>query len=84
MTWRYRFAVIAAALALGASRHNPAPAAQRSYAIFSALAGSLGWNPEGLVEHLKNMPRELAGIAEDDPKVLASFETFLVALRGPR
>ena len=56
---------------------------QRSYEIFRALAASLGWPPEGLVDHLKNIPRELVGIAKVDPTVLDSFENFLVALRGP-
>jgi hypothetical protein len=56
---------------------------QRSYEIFRALAVSLGWQPEGMVEHLKNIPRELVGIVQDDPQVLDSFESFLVALRGP-
>jgi hypothetical protein len=56
---------------------------QQSYEIFRALALSLGWNPEGLVDHLKNIPRELVGIVKDDPKVLDSYASFLVALRGP-
>jgi hypothetical protein len=56
---------------------------QRSYEVFRALAASLGWPPEGLVDHLKHIPRELVGIATDDPKALDSFENFLVALRGP-
>jgi hypothetical protein len=56
---------------------------QRSYEIFRALATSLGWHPEGLVDHLKNIPREVVGIVKDDAKVLDSFESFLVALRGP-
>jgi hypothetical protein len=56
---------------------------QRSYEIFRALAVSLGWPPEGMVDHLKNIPRELVGIVKEDPKVLDSFESFLVALRGP-
>lgn len=57
---------------------------QRSYEIFRALAVSLGWHPEGTIEHLKNIPRELVGIVKDDPRVLDSFESFLVALHGPR
>lgn len=68
---------------LRASPVDVAAYEQRSYAIFRALAASLGWSPEGLVDHLKNIPRELVGIAKDDPTVLDSFENFLVALRGP-
>jgi hypothetical protein len=33
---------------------------------------------------LKAIPREMVGIAAADPKVLDSYESFLVALRGPR
>lgn len=56
---------------------------QRSYEILRALAVSLGRDPDGMVDHLKNIPRELVGIVKDDPAVLDSFESFLVALRGP-
>jgi hypothetical protein len=51
--------------------------------IFRALAASLGGQPEALVDHLQDIPRELVGIAKADPSVLDSFETLLVALRGP-
>jgi hypothetical protein len=57
---------------------------QRSYAIFRAFAESLGANPDGMIDHLKAIPREMVGIAAADPKVLDSYESFLVALRGPR
>ena len=57
---------------------------QKSYEIFRAFARSIGASPEGMIDHLKNIPREIVGIVEDDPKVLDSYESFLVALRGPR
>ena len=57
---------------------------QRSYAIFRAFAESLGANPDGMIDHLKAIPREVVGIVAADPKVLDSYESFLVALRGPR
>ena len=57
---------------------------QRSYAIFRAFAESLGANPDGMIDHLKAIPREMVGIVAADPKVLDSYEHFLVALRGPR
>jgi hypothetical protein len=68
---------------LRASPVDVAAYEQRSYEVFRALASSLGWPPEGLLDHLKHIPRELVGIAKDDPKALDSFENFLVALRGP-
>jgi hypothetical protein len=57
---------------------------QKSFAIFRAFAGSIHANPEGMIDHLKNIPREMVGIVKQDPQVLDSYENFLVALRGPR
>jgi len=57
---------------------------QKSYAIFRAFARSIGADPDGMIDHLKAIPREMVGIAKDDPSVLESYESFLVALRGPR
>jgi hypothetical protein len=69
-------------------RDTPAPDVgsyeQKSYEIFRAFARSMGASPDGMIEHLKNIPREIVGIVKDDPKVLDSYESFLVALRGPR
>jgi hypothetical protein len=57
---------------------------QRSYAIFRAFANSIGVDADGMVDHLKNIPREMVEIVKRDPTTLESYETFLVALRGPR
>ena len=57
---------------------------QRSYDIFREFARSIDADPAGMIDHLKNIPREIVGIVKDDPKVLESYENFLVALRGPR
>ena len=67
-----------------ARRVDAAAYEQRSYAIFRAFAESLGVDPDGMIDHLKAIPREMVGIVKDDPKVLDSYENFLVALRGPR
>jgi hypothetical protein len=67
-----------------ARRIDAAAYEQRSYAIFRVFAESLGANPDGMIDHLKAIPREMVGIVADDPKVLDSYENFLVALRGPR
>jgi hypothetical protein len=76
------------ALSVEMLRGNSSPAVamfeQKSYAIFRAFAESLGASPDGMIDHLKNIPREIVGIVKDDPKVLDSYENFLVALRGPR
>ena len=67
---------------------NPTPDVagyeQKSYEIFRAFARSMGASPEGMIDHLKSIPREIVGIVKDDPNVLESYEGFLVALRGPR
>lgn len=57
---------------------------RRAYAIFRAFATSLGVDPVGMIEHLKDIPRQMVGIVRDDATVLDSYEAFLVALRGPR
>ncbi len=57
---------------------------RRSYEIFRVFARSLGADPDGMIDHLKAIPRQLVAIVADDPKVLDSYENFLVALRGPR
>jgi hypothetical protein len=67
-----------------ARRVDAAAYEERSYAIFRAFAKSLGADPDGMIDHLKAIPREMVGIVHDDPKVLDSYENFLVALRGPR
>ncbi len=67
-----------------ARRVDVAAYEERCYAIFRAFAESLGANPDGMIDHLKAIPREMVGIVRDDPEVLDSYENFLVALRGPR
>ena len=57
---------------------------RKSYEIFREFARSIGASPEGMIDHLKNIPREVVAIVKEDPKVLDSYENFLVALRGPR
>jgi hypothetical protein len=57
---------------------------QKAYDIFRAFARSLGGDPDGMIDHLKAIPREMVAIVADDPTVLDSYENFLVALRGPR
>ena len=56
---------------------------QASYAIFRELGHSLGASPEGMVDHLKGIPREVVMIVQQDPTTLDSYESFLTALMGP-
>jgi len=55
-----------------------------SYGIFRAFGASIGMSPDGMVDHLKDIPRQLVGIVKDDPKVLDSYDKFTVALMGPQ
>ncbi|HVJ31058.1 MAG TPA: hypothetical protein VNA66_12170 [Gammaproteobacteria bacterium] len=81
--WR-EFYTLSVEMLRGNASPDVAGYEQKSYAIFRAFAQSLGASPEGMIDHLKNIPREIVGIVKDDPKVLDSYENFLVALRGPR
>ena len=56
---------------------------QKSYAIFRTFGSSMGWKPEEMVDHLKDIPRQVVGIAKDDPKVLENYKNFTLALMGP-
>lgn len=56
----------------------------RSYAIFRAFGVSMGMNPEGMVDHLKDIPGQMVQIVKDDPGVLDSYDAFIVALMGPQ
>jgi hypothetical protein len=55
----------------------------QSYAIFRKAGTSMGWKADAMVDHLKDIPRQVVGIVKDDPKVLASYENFMLALMGP-
>ena len=80
--WR-DFYALSIEMLRGNSSPDIASYEQKSYAIFRAFAESIGANPDGMIDHLKNIPREVVGIVKDDPKVLDSYENFMVALRGP-
>ena len=56
---------------------------QKSYAIFREFGASMGWKPEAMIDHLKDVPRQMVGIVKDDPQVLDSYDRFKIALAGP-
>lgn len=72
-----------ARLAPGAAALDFAAYRDEAYAIFRTFGVSMGMSPEGMVDHLKDIPRQLVGIVKDDPKVLDSYDNFRVALMGP-
>jgi hypothetical protein len=57
---------------------------EKSYAIFREFGKSMGGDPDMMVDHLKDIPRQMVGIVKDDPKVLDSYDNFVVALMGPQ
>jgi hypothetical protein len=56
---------------------------QKSYAIFRTFAASRGMDPDKMQDHLKLIPRQVAGIAKEDPKMLDSYASFVDAVFGP-
>lgn len=57
---------------------------QKAYAIFRDFASSRGMSPDAMQDHLKLIPRQVAQIAKDDPKVLDSYSAFVDAVFGPQ
>lgn len=82
--WREFYALSVEMLRTTPSSVDVGAYEQKAYAIFRAFARSIGADPDGMIDHLEAIPREMAAIAKDDPKVLDTYESFLVALRGPR
>ena len=78
------YALSVAMLRADAGRVDEGAYEQQAYAIFRVFAASIGADPDGMIDHLKAIPRELVGIVADDPHVLDSYANFLIALRGPR
>lgn len=59
---------------------------EKSYAIFRAFGASTGGGEaaeEGMLDHLKAIPRQMVGIVKQDPSMLASYDAFWIALSGP-
>jgi hypothetical protein len=54
------------------------------FAIIRAKAVVSGVRPEGMVDHMKAIPRQMVDIVKDDPKTLDNYDNFVVALVGPR
>lgn len=57
---------------------------QRSFAIFRDFAPRMHMTPEGMVDHLKLIPRQVVQIVKEDPHVLDSYDNFVAATFGPQ
>jgi hypothetical protein len=73
------------AFASGADKVDFASYQEKSYSIFRAFGGSTGEKAgeEAMLDHLKDIPRQMVGIVKDDPSVLESYDKFWIALSGP-
>ena len=73
-----------ASYAGGPAKLDVAAYEQKSYAIFRDFGVAMGVGPEHMQDHLKLIPRQVVGIVKDDPKVLDSYDNFVLALFGPK
>lgn len=75
-----------ASFANGADKVDFAAYQEKSYTIFRAFGAATGGGKaaeEGMLDHLKDIPRQMVGIVKDDPSVLESYDKFWIALSGP-
>ena len=55
----------------------------RSFALFREFARAKGMNEQGMLDHLKLIPRQIVDIVREDPAVLRNYDAFWAALAGP-
>lgn len=55
----------------------------KSFALFRELARANGMNEQGMIDHLKLIPRQVVGIVREHPDVLKDYDSFWAALAGP-
>ena len=55
----------------------------RSFAIFREFARANGMNEQGMIDHLKLIPRQVVDIVKENPAVLKDYDSFWAALAGP-
>jgi hypothetical protein len=75
-----------ASFANGADKVDFAAYQEKSYAIFRAFGAASGGGKaaeEGMLDHLKDIPRQIVGIVKGDPGVLDSYDKFWIAMAGP-
>ena len=72
------------AFAGGAAKVDVDGYEQKSFAIFRDFAPAMHMIPEGMVDHLKLIPRQVVQIEKEDPHVLDSYPNFVAATFGPQ
>lgn len=55
----------------------------RSKEIFAEFADAVGAGREEMLDHLKDIPRQVVGIVRENPAILDSYDAFWIALSGP-
>jgi hypothetical protein len=55
----------------------------RSFDLFREFARANGANEQGMIDHLKLIPRQVVGIVRENPAVLRDYDAFWAALAGP-
>ncbi|HEX2818443.1 MAG TPA: hypothetical protein VHN39_18770 [Phenylobacterium sp.] len=73
-----------AAFAGGPAKVNVDAYEQKSFAIFRDFAPAMHMTPEGMVDHLKLIPRQVVQIVKEDPHVLDNYRNFVDATFGPQ
>jgi hypothetical protein len=75
-----------ASFANGADKVDFADYQEKSYFIFRAFGAASGGGKsaeEAMLDHLKDIPRQMVGIVKEDPSVLETYDRFWIALSGP-
>ena len=72
-----------AAFSHGADKVDFSAYEQQSFAIFRDFGASKGMPPAAMQDHLKLIPRQVLGIVKEDPKVLETYDNFILAVMGP-
>ena len=73
-----------AAFAHGAAKVDVAAYEQKCFAIFRDFGPVMHMTPEGMVDHLRLIPRQVVQIVKEDPKVLDTYANFVDATFGPQ
>jgi len=78
------FETTKAAFAAGPAKVDVDAYERKSFAIFRDFAPAMHMSPEGMVDHLKLIPRQVVQIVKEDPHVLDSYHNFVEATFGPQ
>ena len=55
----------------------------KSFDLFREFARANGASEQGMIDHLKLIPRQVVDIVKENPAVLKDYDAFWAALAGP-